>query len=625
MNNFPDCDDNVDDVMISSLGPPPTKRHCHGLKNNVDEENKDFGAPMDASTSEDVDQPKLDHPHHGSHTLNIDSDDDSDLSSNRDDHHSFGRDLRRKYEALTEEQQFFCDLLIGSQCNLFLTGVPGSGKTHTLRVARDMLLEHAAKRLMESKKIAVTDQKLIHHIHSIAEQYPICAPTAMAASHIPGATTMHSALSLPIRLEGPMPTKSQLSLKALDKYRRIEVLFIDEISMVHPTLFAYMIHVIRVARGDGTMSKHASSPSIDTLPRIVLMGDFHQLPPVDKRSWQEQRQSPLPKLFELDLWNQLKFKTVYLERSIRQDTDGEFFAMNMAIREGLINDQVMDYLRRKQRDYRDTWVLVDKERQLYNKPTRLCTTNAKVDAENESELMALKQSIVSFKGAMIITKDDYTTVNTKCYDLSMSGYNLVSLDAYDIWHDEVLAIDSTMQAKLSSNKMRWPIKSRLAIGAQVVLTVNLESILLGSSALINGSKGVVTGFDGVYPKVHFANGRKLVIRPWLSEVEHNPQPSKPALNRVDKDRTKIFTFSLPLRLAWAETIHSAQGSTLSMAHIQTTGSMQPGQFYVASSRCKSGADVSWDKFDTRCIVVDQRVKEFYAKLKQDKAMHQLYE
>lgn len=552
-------------------------------------------------------------------SLIIDSDQEQD-----DDRSYVGKALRDKYKQLTEEQQFFCDLLVGSQCNLFFTGVPGSGKTHTLRIARDMLLEHKAKSVMQSERIEITKAKLLNRIAMIAEEYPICAPTAMAASHIPGATTMHSALSLPIRLDGPLPTISQLTAKQIEKYRRMEVLFIDEVSMVHPKLFQYLIHVIDLAR-TVKPSSYRSDRLVHRLPRIVLMGDFHQLPPVDTRSWQEQRESPLPKLFELDLWQQLEFKTVYLERSVRQDTDPEFFEMNMALREGNITDKVTEYLKRKQRDYIDTWRLVDKERQLYNKPTRLCTTNAKVDAENQIELTALKQPIISHVGSIIVTKDDYKTVQQKSIDLVTSGYDAIHTDQYHIWHDAELSIDNTMEAKLTAIKTRWPVKSRLAVGAQVVLTVNLESILQGPSALINGLKGVVTGFEDEYPKVHFVNQRKVIIRPWLSEVEQQTKPYDAKERRVKKERSIIYTLSLPLRLAWAETIHSAQGSTLSMVHIQTHGTMQPGQFYVASSRCKNGADVSWDKFDHRCIVVDAKVKDFYAKIKQEKMMNQLYE
>lgn len=546
-----------------------------------------------------------------------------DSDQEEDDQRYVGDALQDKYKQLTEEQQFFCDLLVGSQCNLFFTGVPGSGKTHTLRIAREMLLEHKAKSAMQFERSEITEAKLLNRIAMIAEEYPICAPTAMAASHIPGATTMHSALSLPIRLDGPLPTIYQLNPKQIEKYRRIKVLFIDEVSMVHPKLFEYLIHVIELARTD--VKSSSSDRLVYRLPRIVLMGDFHQLPPVDTRPWQEQRESPLPKLFELPLWQQLEFKTVYLERSVRQDTDPEFFEMNMALREGNMTDKVTEYLKRKQRDYVDTWRLVDKERQLYNKPTRLCTTTAKVDAENQVELAALKQPIISHIGSIIVSKDDYKTVQQKSMDFITSGYDAIHTDQYHIWHDPELSIDNMMEAKLSAIKTRWPIKSRLAVGAQVVLTVNLESILQGPSALINGLKGVVTGFDGEYPKVHFVNQRKVIIRPWLSEIEQQTKPYDAKQRPFKKERSTIYTLSLPLRLAWAETIHSAQGSTLSMAHIQTHGTMQPGQFYVAASRCKNGADVSWDKFDHRCIVVDAKVKEFYAKIKQDKMMNQLYE
>jgi ATP-dependent DNA helicase PIF1 len=111
----------------------------------------------------------------------------------------------------------------------------------------------------------------------------------------------------------------------------------------------------------------------------------------------------------------------------------------------------------------------------------------------------------------------------------------------------------------------------LAEGAQVMLLTNLDFEL----GLVNGSRGVVTGFteDALHlPIVKFRTGAPMPIGPatWDSECE--------GLQRKQ----------IPLRLAYAMTIHKAQGATLDCALIDIGSStFECGQAYVALSRVRS--------------------------------------
>lgn len=93
---------------------------------------------------------------------------------------------------------------------------------------------------------------------------------------------------------------------------------------------------------------------------------------------------------------------------------------------------------------------------------------------------------------------------------------------------------------------------------------------------VNGSLGVVTGFETLtdYPIVELRNGRKMTIKPETWELR-------------DGDKKRASLAQVPLRLAWAITVHKSQGMTLDAARIDLRKAFVEGMGYVALSRVRS--------------------------------------
>ena len=101
---------------------------------------------------------------------------------------------------------------------------------------------------------------------------------------------------------------------------------------------------------------------------------------------------------------------------------------------------------------------------------------------------------------------------------------------------------------------------RLKIGAQVLLLRNMHS-----DGLVNGSRGVVESYVGHDGDTSAAGGRPRVVVRWDSGAVVEIAPID---HFVGKGSTGTVTrFQLPLRLAWALTVHKAQGMTLSRAQL----------------------------------------------------------
>jgi ATP-dependent DNA helicase PIF1 len=178
----------------------------------------------------------------------------------------------------------------------------------------------------------------------------------------------------------------------------------------------------------------------------------------------------------------------------------------------------------------------------------------------------------------------------------------------NLWSNtsEMYCIDMKTNAKIHSNEVFESIATNecnlenkivLKIGAPVIYLVNdMEK------GLVNGSVGTIVKFNGNNPVAQFSEGK-------LVEIEkHNYKKEFPDVN------TTVVIEQYPLLLAYAITIHRAQGQTLSQGTLLLDNTIfECGQAYVALSRFQTLDSIILLRYKKSVFKINCIVKEFYDK------------
>ena len=394
--------------------------------------------------------------------------------------------------------------LMKSGRNVFLTGAPGTGKTHVLKQYISYLREHSIP-------------------------FAVTAPTGIAASHI-GGTTIHSYFGI-----GLKDSLTQYDIEALtekkylwDRMTKLKVLIIDEVSMLSPSLFRSIDALLRTF-------KFSMEPFGGV--QLVLVGDFFQLPPIQKNREGEKF------IFQTEVWNQSNLAVCSLEHSYRHEGD-ELFHILSSIRNGVFGEKEQMLLRERMRP-------LEEEGEI---GTRLYTHNIDVDRINEEMLTKL-------------------TTPPQLYEASGKGTKR--------WREKIF------QTSLLSEKL-FLKKDALVL----FIKNNFEK---GYS---NGTLGKVVDFEEDFPVVKTREGREITVR--TETWEHRDSEGK-VLATVNQ---------IPLRLAWAITVHKSQGMTLDAAEIDLRKTFAPGQGYVALSRLRSLSGLYLRGVNRMAFAVDEDAREY---------------
>ena len=262
--------------------------------------------------------------------------------------------------------------------------------------------------------------------------------------------------------------------------------------------------------------------------------------------------------FEAKSWDKCIKRTVYLNEIMRQG-DNTFQEVLNKVRVGNIDEQVKTVL--------NTRIGAKLDNEFGIKPTGLYSQNNDVDLINDEEL------------------DDLASDGRQFYEYKM----------------EIVFYPGVTNKTASLDKFKKyciaPETLQVCVGAQVMLLKNLDI----PNGLANGSRGVVTGFVSDAPLVKFLNGEERLIEQNVWEIEEN-------------EKKILRAQQIPLKVAYAISIHKSQGCSLDYAEIDLAGVFEYGQAYVALSRVKSLEGLSIIDVDYDSIEAHPKATAYYQSL-----------
>lgn len=410
---------------------------------------------------------------------------------------------------LTEKQERAFQYMIEGK-NILLTGPSGVGKSLLIKLFKNFYANH--------RNIAVT------------------STTGVSALLI-GGTTVHSYLGIGLGTGSVeyLTKKILKNSRSKQRWKSLETLIIDEISMLSPELFDKLENIARNI-------KNINNPFGGI--QLILVGDFLQLPVVGSDDF----------CFEAKTWNKCIDHTIHLTEIMRQ-SDRDFQDVLNDLRMGNVSDRAKKLLLSR--------INVPLENEAGILPTKIHTTNVAVDDINERELSKLDAEFYQ-------------------YDMHIHFYENIynREDALEKYRKNCLA----------------PDKLQLCKGAQVMLLHNLDL----ESGLANGSRGVVTGFLEDLPVVKFLNGQDRVIDFHSWEIEEG-------------DQKQVRITQIPLKVAYAVTVHKSQGITLDFAEMDLNNLFAYGQGYVALSRIRNEKGLNITGINFAGIKAHPKALEFYKK------------
>ena len=383
--------------------------------------------------------------------------------------------------------------ILKTGANVFLTGEPGAGKTHTIA-------------------------EYVNYLRAHDIEPAITASTGIAATHL-GGMTIHSWSGIGIKDKLDRHILNDIAGNRYVKRRVInaKVLIIDEVSMLSANTLDMVDAVCRRLRQDQRPFGGL---------QVVLVGDFFQLPPIAKNKESIATQTDFINnqnnlfAYNASVWTRANLNICYLTEQYRQD-DKDYLNVLTAIRRNNFTDEHLSAILKRKTE----------KQHAPDNITKLYSHNINVDEVNSSMLNKLSGQ-------------------SKLFEMTGAGKNIL--------------VEILKKGCLS------PEKLYLKIEAIVMFTKNNTR-----AGFVNGTLGKIVGFDKEteYPVVKIRDGKIIDVEPMDWTVEENGE-------------IRAQVSQIPLRLAWAITIHKSQGMSMDAAVMDLSGVFEFGQGYVALSRVR---------------------------------------
>lgn len=393
------------------------------------------------------------------------------------------------------------------------------------------LLEHTSQSIFLTGKAGTGKSTFLRYIiANTRKRHVVLAPTGIAAVNV-GAQTIHSFFRMPLKpLLPDDPDFEVHRLRQRLKYPRnharlikeLELVVIDEISMVRADMIDFIDKVLRVY--SGRMREPFGGK------QLLLVGDIFQLEPVMTADMRQllRRYYPCTYFFGARAFSDTDIVSIELRKVYRQ-TDPAFIGLLDRVRAGAVTRE------------------------------DLAAVNARcLPAGTPDEVDAFSMTLAT-------RRDMVDSINES---------RLVRIDAPEtVWHGRITG-------DFPDHSLPTALDLTLKEGAQVVFIKNDPD-----RRWVNGTLGRVTSLAGEAIEVQLESGQCYMVEPAVwSNIRYTYDEKT---RRVIEQEIGSFT-QLPLKLAWALTIHKSQGLTFSHVVVDIgRGAFSSGQTYVALSRCTS--------------------------------------
>lgn len=395
---------------------------------------------------------------------------------------------------LNPVMQLACNYLESTNTIVFLTGKAGTGKTTFLQKIRQ-----------ESKK-----------------KLAVVAPTGVAAINA-GGMTIHSFFQLPfgpIIPAGHARPEMHYSAEKKELLATLELLIIDEISMVRPDVLDQIDLVLRDAKGSAYPFGGV---------QLLLIGDLSQLSPIIRE----------------EEWGLLRsyYATPY------------FFSSRVLQKTPYVRIELDHVYRQKEQAFVD----------LLNE-----VRNHAVSAESLALLNA--RYVPNFRPAPENPYITLTTHNSIAQELNQGFLEALPGQEFEF--------TATIRGEFPKDAYPTETNLKIKIGAQVMFVKNDGS---AEKLYYNGKIGTVSNISGNTVFVQCGHKDKEIA---VEAVEWTNVKYESAEQEIKETNAGSFA-QVPLKLAWAITIHKSQGLSFDKAIIDVSEAFTHGQAYVALSRCRS--------------------------------------